>query len=50
MNAVVIRLPVSQLKELIKAAKENEASQIVVTEFEGKGVPECVCLVVEDDD
>ena len=50
MNAIVIRLPISQLEELIKTARENEASQIVITEFEGKGVPECVCLVAEDDD
>lgn len=50
MNAVLIRLSIEKLEQLIEAAKEDGASQVVVTEFEGKGVPECVCLVAESDD
>jgi hypothetical protein len=50
MNAWVIRLKVAQLEKLIEAAKENEATQIVITEHEGKGLPDCISLVVEADE
>ena len=49
MNALVVRVTTSDLEDLIKAAKENEASQRVFTTWEGKGDPECICLVIEDD-
>ena len=48
MNAIVIRLTIEELKQLIGQAKEDGASQVVITEFEGKGEPDCVCLIAED--
>jgi len=49
-NALVLRLSVSELEQAILAAKENEATTIVKTKWEGKGLPECIHIVVEDDE
>ena len=49
MNAIVLRLTIDELESLIEAAEENGASQLTTTKFEGKGEPDCVCLLVFQD-
>jgi hypothetical protein len=40
-NAIVIKLTREQLESLLKVPY---ATQIVITEFEGRGEPDCICV------